>query len=93
MVEGVSKTACKYTKLFFCLQVVFKKIFLKPFIAFCYLCKRKNNTIMFNKNIKLAITALLVIIAVWQFTEGNIGNGIFLLLLAGLVVLLYFKNE
>lgn len=48
---------------------------------------------MFNKNIKLAITALLVIIAVWQFTEGNIGNGIFLLLLAGLVVLLYFKNE
>ncbi|HYD90736.1 MAG TPA: DUF2892 domain-containing protein [Flavobacterium sp.] len=48
---------------------------------------------MFNKNIKLAITALLVITAVWQFTEGNIGNGIFLLLLAGLVVLLYFKNE
>ena len=48
---------------------------------------------MFHKNIKLAIAALLVITAVWQFTEGNIGNGIFLLLLAGLVVLLYFKNE
>ncbi len=48
---------------------------------------------MFNKNIKLAIAALLVITAVWQFTEGNIGNGIFLLLITALVILLYFKNE
>lgn len=48
---------------------------------------------MFNKNIKLAIVAALVAIAVWQFTESNIGNGIFLLLLAGIVTLLYFKNE
>lgn len=48
---------------------------------------------MFNKNIKLVIAALIVITAVWQFTEGNIGNGIFLLLIAGLVVFLYFKNE
>ena len=48
---------------------------------------------MFHKNIKLAIAALLVMTAVWQFTESNIGNGIFLLLLTGLVVLLYFKNE
>jgi len=48
---------------------------------------------MFNKNIKLALAAIIVIVAVWQFTEGNIGNGIFLLLLAGLFILLYFKNE
>jgi tetratricopeptide (TPR) repeat protein len=48
---------------------------------------------MFNKNIKLAIAALLTLTAVWQFTEGNIGNGIFLLLIMGLVILLYFKNE
>lgn len=48
---------------------------------------------MFNKNIKLAIAVLIVATAVWQFTEGNIGNGIFLLLLAALVVVLYFKNE
>jgi hypothetical protein len=48
---------------------------------------------MFNKNIKLAIAALIVITAVWQFTESNIGNGIFLLLLAAIVVLFYFKNE
>lgn len=48
---------------------------------------------MFNKNIKLVLTALFVIAAVWQFTESNIGNGIFLLLLSGMFVLLYFKNE
>ena len=48
---------------------------------------------MFNKNLKLVLTALLLIIAVWQFTEGNIGNGIFLILLSGIFVLLYFKNE
>jgi hypothetical protein len=48
---------------------------------------------MFHKNIKLALAALIIAVAVWQFTDKNIGNGIFLLLLAGLVVLLYFKNE
>ncbi|KAF2518488.1 DUF2892 domain-containing protein [Flavobacterium salilacus subsp. salilacus] len=48
---------------------------------------------MFNKNIKLALAVLAVIIAVWQFTEKNIGNGIFLLLLSGIFILLYYKNE
>lgn len=48
---------------------------------------------MFNKNIKLGLAGLIVATAIWQFTEGNIGNGIFLLLIAGLVVFLYFKNE
>ena len=48
---------------------------------------------MFNKNIKLVIAALLVITATWQFTEGNIGNGIFILLITLIIVLLYFKNE
>src|SRR5690606_5965179 len=48
---------------------------------------------MFNKNIKLILAALIVITAVWQFTEKNIGNGIFLILLSLIFVLLYFKNE
>lgn len=48
---------------------------------------------MLNKNIKLIITVLLLSVAVWQFTDGQIGNGIMLTLLAGLVILLYFKNE
>lgn len=48
---------------------------------------------MFNKNIKLVLFALVVATAVWQFTENNIGNGIFLLLFSLIFVLLYFKNE
>lgn len=48
---------------------------------------------MFNKNIKLILSALLVGLAVWQFSEKNIGNGIFLLLITIIIVLLYFKNE
>jgi hypothetical protein len=48
---------------------------------------------MLNKNIKLAISAGLLTIAVWQFSEGNIGNGIMLILIIALVILLYFKNE
>ena len=48
---------------------------------------------MFHRYIKLGIAALLLAMAVWQFSESNIGNGIFLLFLMGLVILLYFKNE
>ena len=48
---------------------------------------------MFHKNIKLIIAGLIVAAAVWQFTESNIGNGIFLLLLTAIPIFLYFKNE
>jgi hypothetical protein len=48
---------------------------------------------MYNKNIKLVLAALIVVTAIWQFTDKNIGNGIALLLLAGMFILLYFKNE
>lgn len=48
---------------------------------------------MFNKNIKLVLAVLLFVTAIWQFTEDNIGNGIFLVLLTGLPILFYFKNE
>ncbi|MCB7479911.1 DUF2892 domain-containing protein [Christiangramia sediminis] len=48
---------------------------------------------MFNKNIKLVIAGLIIAAAIWQFIEGNIGNGIFLLLLSGIFIFLYFKNE
>jgi len=48
---------------------------------------------MFNKNIKLVLAIALLATAVWQFTEGNIGNGIMIILIVALVVLLYFKNE
>ncbi|WP_136668707.1 DUF2892 domain-containing protein [Flavobacterium sp. H122] len=48
---------------------------------------------MFHRNIKLIIAGLLLITGVWQFTESNIGNGIFLILLAIIPVFLYFRNE
>ncbi|MDX1542925.1 MAG: DUF2892 domain-containing protein [Christiangramia sp.] len=48
---------------------------------------------MFNKNIKLVLAGLIIAVAIWQFIEGNIGNGIFLLLLSGIFIFLYFKNE
>ncbi|MFS4415253.1 DUF2892 domain-containing protein [Maribacter sp. 2307ULW6-5] len=48
---------------------------------------------MFNKNIKLVIAALIVAYAIYQFIEGYVGNGIFLILLAGIFVFLYYRNE
>ena len=48
---------------------------------------------MFHKNIKLFIAAAIIITAIWQFTESEIGNGIFLLLLSLIFIFLYFKNE
>ena len=48
---------------------------------------------MFNKNIKLVLTVLIVAVGVWQFIEGNIGNGIMYILLSTIFLFLYFKNE
>jgi tetratricopeptide (TPR) repeat protein len=48
---------------------------------------------MFHRNIKLILTGLIFIAAIWQFTESNIGNGIFLILLSLIPLFLYFKNE
>jgi hypothetical protein len=48
---------------------------------------------MFHKNIKLILAGLITVWSVYQFSQGNIMNGISVLLLAGLFVLFYFKNE
>ena len=48
---------------------------------------------MFNKNIKLVIAVLIIGYAVYQFTEGYIGNGIFFILLSLIFIFLYFRNE
>ncbi|MCO5725308.1 DUF2892 domain-containing protein [Robiginitalea marina] len=48
---------------------------------------------MFNKNIKLALAIAIVAFAGYQFAEGEIGNGIFLILLSLIFVFLYFRNE
>ena len=48
---------------------------------------------MFNKNIKIILAVTVFALAVYQFVEGEIGNGIFLVLLALIFVFLYFRNE
>jgi len=48
---------------------------------------------MFNKNIKLFLAAGIIAYAIYQFIQGYIGNGIMLILLAGMFIFLYFKNE
>ena len=48
---------------------------------------------MFNKNIKIILAAGIIAYAIYQFTQGYIGNGIMLILLAGMFIFLYFKNE
>ena len=48
---------------------------------------------MFHKALKLILAAALIAYSVYQFIDNEIGNGIFFLLLAGMFVFLYFKNE
>ena len=48
---------------------------------------------MYNKIIKLIIAAGIIAYAVYQFSEGNIGNGIMYILLSSIFIFLYFKNE
>jgi len=51
------------------------------------------NNIMFHKNIKLILATLITVWSVFHFSQGNIMNGISILFLAGIFILLYFKNE
>lgn len=48
---------------------------------------------MYHKNIKLILAGLIIATGIWQFTEGEIGNGIFLILFSLIFIFLYFKNE
>lgn len=48
---------------------------------------------MFHKNFKLVLTALIIGLSIWQFAEGNIGNGIMYFLFSFVFIFLYFKNE
>lgn len=48
---------------------------------------------MFNKIFKLIIAGLIIAWAIYQFVEGEIGNGIFLILLSLIFIFLYFRNE
>ncbi len=48
---------------------------------------------MVPKIIKLILCVLILGYAGYQFYDENIGNGIFYTLIAGFVILIYFKNE
>lgn len=48
---------------------------------------------MFPKFIKIVLTTATLGYAIYQFVIANIGNGIALIFLAGMFVLLYYKNE
>ena len=48
---------------------------------------------MFPKVFKLLISAITLGYAIYQFIDDYIGNGILFVLLSGMFVLLYFKNE
>lgn len=59
----------------------------------CNFAIHKKKFSMFNKYIKLVIAAGILVWAGFQFVDENIMNGISLVLLAGIFVLFYFKNE
>jgi len=48
---------------------------------------------MLNKGLRIGLASALFILAIWMFIEGEIGTGIMWFLLAGLVLLTYFRNE
>lgn len=48
---------------------------------------------MFHKYIKIVLAAVIIGYAGYQFAEGEIGNGIALVLLSLIFVFLYFRNE
>ena len=46
-----------------------------------------------HKYFKLALLIVFFGLSVWQFIEGNIGNGIFLLLLSLIILFFFVRNE
>jgi len=48
---------------------------------------------MISLIVKIVLALVGYVFATLQFIDGNIGNGIFLTLLAGLITLLIFRNE
>ncbi len=46
-----------------------------------------------NKNLRLVLAGLVLALAIWMFIDGQIGNGILVVLISGLIVFTYFRNE
>jgi len=54
---------------------------------------KKQQQDMFNKNIKLILAGMIAVWAIFEFSQVHIMNGISILLLAGIFIFFYFKNE
>lgn len=63
------------------------------FFSIVFASFANKTIIMFHKNFKLIISALIIALGVYQLIEGFIGNGIALILFSGIFIFLYFKNE
>ncbi len=48
---------------------------------------------MVHKYVKLGICVALLGVAIWQFSLGEVGNGIFIILFALIILFLYYRNE
>ena len=48
---------------------------------------------MFPKIIKLILAIAFILYGSYEFYESYVGNGIFLTIMSGMMILLYFKNE
>ncbi len=48
---------------------------------------------MLNKIIRIVIALTLLVWAVYEFYQGHIGNGIFILFLMGIVIFTIYRNE
>ena len=48
---------------------------------------------MFPKVIKLILSMISLGYAIYQFTDNYIGNGVLFVILSGMFILVYFKNE
>ena len=48
---------------------------------------------MIHKNINLVLSGASLGYGIYQFIEGNVGNGIFFTLLAVVILFFYFRNE
>lgn len=46
-----------------------------------------------NKNLRLVVSGIILLGAIWLFVDGQIGNGIMVVILSGLVLFTYFRNE
>jgi len=55
--------------------------------------RSSSGELVLSKIIRLVVTAAIFIWSIFQFADGEIGNGIALLFPAALVLLTYFKNE